>query len=213
MVFNEKIKQIAGDVFAGDFGIKSVSVPENLTRAACELFRHQDSLADDNGFLIINDVFVHYFGEGKDVTVPDRIRVIDDGAFAENTVVEKITLPGTIERIGLASFGACASLKEINFPEGLRSIGSFAFAYCLELREAILPDSLVRIGRGGFEGCGALETLRLGENIAEIGRQAFTGCGRITDSRQIDIIKSIAPDALLESIAGTEPEPDEEGGD
>ena len=128
VVFNEKIKQIADDVFAGDFGIKSVSVPKNLTRAACELFRHQDSLADDNGFLIINDVFVHYFGDGKEVTVPDRIRAIDDGAFAENTVIEKVTLPGTVERIGLASFGACASLKGINFPEGLISIGSFAFA-------------------------------------------------------------------------------------
>lgn len=116
----------------------------------------------------------------RSVVLPDTVTEIDEGAFVDMDVLERVELPTSLKYIGRSAFRDCKRLKSMEFPEGLEVIDSFAFAGCTSLRSAILPDSLKTLGDEAFCRCISLEEVRLPEAPEYLGR-AFYDCKKMED--------------------------------
>lgn len=73
-------------------------------------------------------------------------------AFADCTGLTDITIPETVEVIGDGAFWGCTGLTRIVLPNGIRQIGDEAFFGCRGVTMVILPDTLDSVGRSAFDG-------------------------------------------------------------
>ena len=92
------------------------------------------NLADINGFTVIRNVLYGYYGQEKNVIVPDGVIKIGRFAFG-----------------GLS--GRMDNLVSAILPHGVTEIGPYAFDFCRNLTSIIIPDSVVRFGEDTFSGC------------------------------------------------------------
>ncbi len=172
---------------------------------------------------------------GHSYTVPDSVKKIASHAFFYCDEVWDITLPDSLERIGEGAFvrsgvwnnfgaweaqGNTSVLYISDYLIGVRSssdangsyrvrestrlIADGAFMYCDGLEEIIFPDSLRYIGSNAFESCQSLTEVALPDNVVEIGDGAFQSCvnlEKITLSRNL---RRIGAEALWSCGALTE---------
>ena len=109
-------------------------------------------------FEIHNGVLVTYMDAAPEVTVPEGVHTIADGAFKGMAWLLKVSLPSSIQKIGAEAFKGCRQLAEINFPEGLTEIGEFAFHRCHKLTELIFPKTLTKVEGYAFLYCDGLKS-------------------------------------------------------
>ena len=119
-------------------------------------------------FIIANGVLKKYSGAGGEVSVPDGVNAIGDGAFL-----------------------FCRSLTGVTLPEGVSSIGARAFEGCVSLGEATLPGSVTRIGRGAFRGCRSLRTFRMPEHPVDFDGGVFTDCPALADEAGMVVVNRV----------------------
>ena len=93
--------------------------------------------------------------------------------------VTQITLPDSITEIGEGAFRYCFKLEKINFPAGLKTIGDGAFLDCGSLKTADLPDGVESIGKGTFAGCSSLTKFRIPKGLKKMGTGAFLNCSSL----------------------------------
>ena len=142
------------------------------------------------------------------LVIPEGIRKIDEGAFAEcyelkevrlpstlvelgadsssgidgpfsGTDIERIDLPSGIKRIGIGSFSNCDKLKEVLLPDGVQVISEFAFFGCTSLEKVVLPASVKYIEDYAFYSCSNLKSLQLNEGLKKIGNKCFAECTKL----------------------------------
>ena len=140
----------------------------NINADTINIFAQKD-------FVVEGGVLRAYRGESVHVTVPDTVRKIGNGAFAE-LAVESVTLPKKITCISDRAFFGCTGLIHIDLPASTASIGAEAFARCTGLTEVVIPDAAVSIGKAAFEGCAALTRVVIPESVSDVGDDAFKGC-------------------------------------
>lgn len=92
----------------------------------------------------------------KKVNLPDTIKVIGDGAFADNEELTQINIPRSVRSIGKNAFEVCKKLEKIDLPEGLETIGESAFTWCQSLTVVTIPASVIEIGKKAFFNCGTI---------------------------------------------------------
>ena len=109
-------------------------------------------------FVIENDVLKKYIGSSEHVILPEGVRVIHLGAFAENQTMQSITLPESLKKISGAMY----------------CIG--AFKDCKSLQEIIIPNQVTEIGKEAFWGCENLHKVYLGKSVEFLSTDAFYGC-------------------------------------
>ncbi len=91
-----------------------------------------------------------FCGKGaSSVAVPNGIKTICAGAFAESGVVD-VKLPDSLETIGKSAFSNCKELKEICLPEKLKTIEKAAFFNCDKLERVHIPVNLKSIDEDAF---------------------------------------------------------------
>ncbi len=73
-------------------------------------------------------VLLAYIGEGGDVTIPETVKTIGEGAFADDQSITSVTIPNGVETIGDYAFCDCYNLKLITVPSSVESIGEWAFS-------------------------------------------------------------------------------------
>ncbi len=117
----------------------------------------------------------------RKVTLPEGLRLLDNGAFTYQIQLTSVSLPGTLRSIGNNAFEGCFGLKSIELPEGLVSIGDDAFANCSLIRLRI-PASVTHIGERAFYTAFAMPESgdagsRMGFTVAE-GNTAFSADDR-----------------------------------
>lgn len=104
--FNENLRSIGEDAFASCAKLREVQFPESLK----EIGQYS------------------FFGTGiEEISIPKRIKAINDGVF-----------------------GACESLRSVTIPNGVESIGDCAFIGCDKLKSVFLPLSINRIHEDAF---------------------------------------------------------------
>ncbi len=98
---------------------------------------------------------VGYNGERNEVNVPQSrmgifVVQIDAGAFQGNESMASVTIPAKVKRIEDFAFNDCGSLVEVTLNEGVESLGAHAFGNCGKLQIVAVPDSLVAIDKEAF---------------------------------------------------------------
>jgi len=140
--------------------------------------------------------------------LPNSVKSIGDGAFADCSGLEKITVESGNSRYD--SRDNCNSIidKKTNtlivgcknsiIPNSVTRIGDSAFADCSGLTELTLPNSVASIGDGAFANCSGLEKITV-----ESGNSCYDSrdnCNSIIDKKTNTLIvgckNSIIPNSV-----------------
>lgn len=169
--------------------IKTVSLPEGLTRIGAFAFR----------YLYSN---VHY-DHLKSITIPNSVTSIGAYAFWCCDSLETITIGSNVAHVGAEAFQYCDNLTTINttmdiahwcaidfedetsnplcnaqlyvngqivddltIPGTVTSIGNWAFANCKSLMSVSIPSSVMYIGIDAFKNCPRLTSINVASNNA-----------------------------------------------
>ena len=124
-----------------------------------------------------------------DITLPDTVNEICEGAFYYCFGLQSVNVPDGVTEISREAFFGCVKLDNVILPEGLQKIGESAFSYCESLTNINIPESVTDIGEAAFEGSIALTNIIIPENVKSIGLYAFNGC---TSLLSIDVDKNNA---------------------
>ncbi len=138
-----------------------------------------------------------YGARVREITLPDSVRELGDGAFENCEHLESCPLPAQITRLPDRLFSGCRALRALNIPAGTVSVGAYAlydtalegiempasltelgpyaFAHCSyqQAIDVVFSPALTRIPKGAFCGCG-LRAMDLPEGVTEIGQEAFS---------------------------------------
>ena len=126
----------------------------------------------------------------SEVTLPEGLELIGDGAFHNCDDLESISLPDSLTSIGERSFGKCTSLKSLRLPAGVREIPKGAFEDCDSFTEFVIPDGVTAIGAYAFDGCTNLTSVTIPDSIVSIGDMAFYQCE--------SLISMVIPDSVTQ---------------
>ena len=137
---------------------------------------------------------VTYIGEGafydcpylKSINLPYGISKIENHLFLGTPMLSSIEIPDTVTSIGNSAFYNSA-ITNIEIPDGVTSIGEYAFSGC-NFASIEIPDSVTSIGEGAFLGCKSLVSVKLSANITMIPKMAFSNCALL---KSINIPKSV----------------------
>lgn len=146
-----------------------------------------------------------YFGNDKDVVIPDEVYWINPEAFMDNTSMETVQIPDHVTTIGGGAFYDCKNLKEIVIPDSVTTIGDNAFEGCSRLKKVVLPKGLTSIGKNVFMDCASLTDIALPKGLLSIDSNAFRGCTSLKSLKLPDTLTQIRLGAFagcssLESI-------------
>ena len=167
------IKSIGRRAFYGCKELSDITVPTGITIGEAA-FGECESLADKEGFIVVNGTLVFCSSWSKTIAIPESVKYIGDGVFVEDSYprrfidpAEEITFPTGLVGIGRGSFSCCKHLTLVALPEGLERIGEMAFEACRELKRIWIPDSVTSIGKDAFSRCPKLRVLTPGGCYAE----------------------------------------------
>lgn len=79
----------------------------------------------------------------KNITLPEKIRCIEEDTFFDCTNLESIIIPGSVTRIGHDAFFGCKNLNSITIPSSLTSISYQAFLLCDNLENVYYDGSII----------------------------------------------------------------------
>lgn len=131
--------------------------------------------------------------------IPSTVKVIQDSAFYESSVVSVVILPnesgaGGLKEIRASAFEYCRQLKTVSLPDSIEEIYASAFSSCSSLYRINIPANIKFFGKkyviGGavFTDCIELYELTIPENIQNITWEenqegssypSFAGCGKL----------------------------------
>ena len=134
---------------------------------------------------------IYYYGNDRNVTVPDRIGAIPVTGFVKNytgnmdstdTIIRKqtarkITFKLQITEIPTFFANDCPDLESVILPDSLLVIGEGAFMSCPKLSEINFPEGLKTIGPFAFKECSALQSIELPSTLKTISDSAFSTTG------------------------------------
>ncbi|MDE7302704.1 MAG: leucine-rich repeat domain-containing protein, partial [Oscillospiraceae bacterium] len=107
--------------------------------------------------------------------IPDGTEIIGEEAFRGTNLTE-ISIPDSVVKIENGAFSSSKKLREISIPEMIEEISEESFAYCDELKEVYLPENskLKKISAYAFRWSGSDElVLTLPSFEIEISSLAF----------------------------------------
>lgn len=161
---------LGGCVFMDCTGLTSLHIPANVSSVGHFLFsraynissitvdpenRHYDSRDNCNAII---DKHYNYLVVGcSNSTVPEGIRGIEMGAFADCIYLTHLDLPNSLIFIDGEAFMDCTGLTSIIIPGSVRNINMEAFRGCTALTSVTLPESLKQIEIYCFYGCNNLQ--------------------------------------------------------
>lgn len=171
--FNElkyftKIQSLPSGMFYDCSKLKTVTIPDNVTRLEPNLFQ--------NCYLLEN------------ITIPKTVVSIGYQAFINCRTLTSIELPDCITELGDSCFEGCTSLKQVNIPKGLKYLDVQLFRECTSLESIEVPDNITSMREGVFDLCKKLKSLTLPDNITHLGPSCFYGCSSL---KEINIPKAV----------------------
>ena len=135
-------------------------------------------IVHENGQTILKK----YTGSGsvENVTIPEGVTVIGDGAFSDFFSLSSVVIPQGVTKIGERAFASCRSLKSVEIPESVTEIGYMAFINCNSLTTLVIPEGVMKIGNLAFNGNISLTSVEIPESVKEIEGSALCECPNLT---------------------------------
>ena len=117
-LIGSKVSEIGGGTFADCPKLKSITVEAG-----------NEHYATVDGMLLTADgkVLISGAGDATDITVPNGVTNILEGAFAGFTAITNVTLPNTVQVVGEAAFSNATALASMTIPNSVTTIGTRAF--------------------------------------------------------------------------------------
>lgn len=145
-----------GAFFACSNLSKVIFKNENVTIES-DVFRNCPALADENGYVIIKNVFYNYYGNELHVDIPEGVNELGQCAFISTPDVKSIRIPTTIKTLSDFIFSSRENLEDVYIPANVirigrkifdhsdkakihAPVGSVAEAYAKENDIAFIPD-------------------------------------------------------------------------
>ena len=153
-----------GDFAFGSQLFKTITIPNSVVHIGLNPFIGCDSIEKieclSSRFVVHDNVLYSYdmkrliyYGFKDNVfSVPDRVKIIDDSAFAY-----------------------CKSIEQVGIPSSVISIGDRAFWGCDHLKIVFIYQSVVEIGYGAFDNCESLERIIIPVGTTERFEQMLPG--------------------------------------
>lgn len=140
---------------------------------------------------IQNGVLVKYTEEPgvTEVTVPDGVTEIGEGAFQECKSLTAVTLPDSVQVIHEYAFESCTNLISVELGTGIRQVGWQSFAFCKSLKAIHLPAGSGYVG-WDFLMCEGMREVWLADEQIRFDQDAFNAC-------DIDTIKLHHDDPVM----------------
>lgn len=181
MVFEKSIESFESNVLSNIFNLRSVILPEGLTKIGVSWFLNDDDLITisipNSVKTIGNGVFTNCTGL-ETIKLPEGLTAIGDFGFEYTSSLKYITIPDSVLEIGSACFSH-SGIKEIVLPE-INIINSNLFEYS-GLENIVIPNTVNTIDYGAFYSCYHLKSIELPESITNIGTQCFKDCEYLTE--------------------------------
>ena len=105
-----------------------------------------------------------------------KITGITKTCFAGIELLKDVTIPNSVTNIGQGAFYYCTSLENVTIGNNVTNIEQYAF-YCTSLKNVTIPNSVTTIGYAAFTWCNSLENVTIGNSVTTIGQSAFYECG------------------------------------
>ncbi|MEE1065015.1 MAG: leucine-rich repeat protein, partial [Acutalibacteraceae bacterium] len=179
---------IEAEVFKGCSALETVSLPTTLKSIGSNAF---------NGCAIVN------------LTVPEGVTIIAEGAFTKNTYLKTVSIPSTVTTIGqvnqnfTGAFEGCTKLQTVTISSGSKdaTIGGESFKNCTSLQSIVIPGNYTTIYEDAFYGCTSLKSMTLKKSNYTYANQiiddeAFRGCSALETVSLPTTLKSIGSHAF-----------------
>lgn len=170
-MYNGKpVVSLRGNSFSNMPFLKSVSLPNTITKIRGQAFKNDINLVE--------------------VNIPNKLEYLGGGSFYNCKKIKNITLPDTLTYMGGEVFYNATSLEYVKLSSNLSEIRGNSFEYCTSLKSIEIPDNITRIGGHAFYGDTNLSTVTFTENskLKEIGSSAFRLC---TNLKSITLPKKV----------------------
>ena len=156
IILDKSVTELSGGIFAGSVNIKTVSIPNSVTKI-------------NSGAFYSSNVESIIFEKNS------NIQTIDSGTFNNTSKLKKLEIPASVKSINPGAFSG-SGLETITFEKGskLEEIGSNIFNNLVNLKSLEIPANVVKIQGGAFLGSG-LETITFekGSKLEEIESNTF----------------------------------------
>ena len=155
--------------------------------------------------------------------IKDGTRIICDYAFScSSSSLQQVTIPDSVTSIGDGAFASCSSLQQVILPKSIALIGRNPFECCEKIeihskspryianRECLIdkerhilityfghsssvdiPNSVTSIGEGAFAWCKSLQQVTIPDSVTSIGDCAFACCVSLQQIMIPDSVTSI----------------------
>ncbi|KAK8893013.1 hypothetical protein M9Y10_030270 [Tritrichomonas musculus] len=190
-------------LIAAERNVKSATISSNckiISNFAFNMKCFEKVSFEKNSKLYKISVFAFSESGIKSITIPDSVKIINDGAFYHcqnlktvelgnltesigysafsGTNITSIKIPKTVIEIGIACFYKCSKLSQVDFEEesNLAKILSFAFSET-SISTISIPKSVKKIDDYCFMNCKKLKKINIDEEsiLKKIGNECFCG--------------------------------------
>ena len=190
---------IGMNAFDGCTGLKSVVIPNSVTRIESSAFYGCTNLASvkmSNSVTYIGDNAFQHCSSLTSIELPSSIELMADGVFYGCDGLTSVEIPNSVTSIGNSMFYSCDALTSVAIPSSVTSIGDYAFQLCKNLTDIDIPSSVTKIGYSAFYGCDGLTAIELPNSVTSIGYRAFYDCDGLTSFVIPNLVVDIGGEAF-----------------
>ena len=132
--------------------LSEVSIPDSVEDIKAYAFENSlwmnnwKSNADGSDYLVVgNDILLAYKGSANSIEIPQGVKKIAPGCFAEHTEIQNVYLPDSLKVIGEDAFRGCTNLNLVTGGNYIEQIEDRAFMQC-PLSTYTFPNTVKTIG-------------------------------------------------------------------
>lgn len=129
----EGVTEISKSAFSGCTGLTDVAIAEGVTNITHYTFSDTPWFKNLGELAVVNHILLKYRGNSGDVTIPEGVTKIGNGAFQGCTGLTSVTIPAGVTEIGVFAFYGCTGLISVTIPADVKEIGMDAFTHCPNL--------------------------------------------------------------------------------